>query len=81
MSSIRGITPAGYATYDAYRAPAASGANRPKPTEAGSREQELTRQLDTRLTDKLNRIRQQITPTANSAPDSTNGIRHVDILA
>jgi hypothetical protein len=81
MSSIRGITPARYAAYDAYRAPATSGANRPKPAEDSSREQELTRQLDTRLTDKINRIRQQIAPTANSAADSANGVRHVDILA
>ena len=54
----------------------------PAPARSANREQDLARQLDERLTEKLSRIRQQITPSGNAAGGNGGNLgKRVDILA
>lgn len=77
MTAIRGVTAAPAAVYASYRSASKAEANPSTPTaEPVSREQDLTRRLDSQLTAKLNHIRQQISPNS-----PTPGPRQVNILA
>lgn len=87
MASIGSLTSAYSAVYNPYQGQKVSSVAKTEPTAppakaaSGNREQDLTQTLDTHLTEKLSRIRQQIGSAGNST-SGENGIRRsLDIRA
>ena len=83
MSSIRAIgSPAGIAAYQPGRIPTRDTGSTPTPSvNPVDRVDKLTRQLDTHLTDKLARIRSQISTSESVPVSSAQGARRLDLSA
>ena len=78
MASIPSVTNS-VAQWDNYATP--QSASRTNSVDSPSRESDLARQLEDRLSTRLNRIRSSIAPAEMSAPAGTGGKQILDINA